>query len=178
VENLGERTSERISNGLKSVSNRVSSGVPESLPSPTFTVLPAPTTTKKCSKCGQTKPLSDFHSDQGTKDGRFAHCKACSCAYTRKWRLQHPQARRTEHLKKSFGLTVKAYDILFAAQNGACAVCQRAPCGTRLAVDHNHSTNKIRGLLCLACNTAIGSLNEDTARLARAIDYLNRYGNK
>lgn len=42
-----------------------------------------------------------------------------------------------------------------------------------LAIDHDHKTGKIRGLLCTRCNTAIGLLNDNIDFLRRAIMYLN-----
>lgn len=58
-------------------------------------------------------------------------------------------------------------------QGGRCAICRREPeQGRRLAVDHDHATGEVRGLLCKACNTALGMFRDDVASLARAIGYL------
>ena len=61
---------------------------------------------------------------------------------------------RTRYLLKKFGITEEQYDALLRAQDGCCAVCHR-PATTfrkRLAVDHDHESGLIRGLLCLHCN--------------------------
>jgi hypothetical protein len=89
------------------------------------------------------------------------------------------QARKSK-LKTQYGLTVEDYDRMNQAQRGLCMLCQRPPEATdpkrkRLCVDHNHSTNKVRDLLCGPCNSALGLLEENTAVLARAIEYLNRH---
>lgn len=73
-------------------------------------------------------------------------------------------------------------------QAGRCAICSRIwkNCVTAkrvrheerflqyLYVDHDHKTGDVRGLLCNACNTAIGLFEEDLARIAAAAAYLNR----
>lgn len=118
-------------------------------------------------------------------------------AYHRKWKQDHPlseeqrearkkymrgyhQAHKPQsvirHLKR-YGLTLEAYDSMVQSQNGKCAVCRKESSGQqkRLHVDHNHTTGKIRGLLCSVCNTVLGLVKENTAVLAAATKYLRRY---
>jgi hypothetical protein len=70
------------------------------------------------------------------------------------------------------------YDVLVALQGGLCAICRRKPKryrkkrNHRLEVDHCHSTNKVRGLLCGKCNPMLGQCNDDPDRLLAAIAYL------
>jgi len=74
---------------------------------------------------------------------------------------------------------VSLYEAMFAAQKGVCAICQKHQTGTRyktLCVDHDHSTNQIRGLLCNNCNRAIGLLKDDVALLQSAIVYIKNGG--
>jgi hypothetical protein len=81
---------------------------------------------------------------------------------------------------KNYGLTADGYQALLAAQDHRCAICgagsgwrhRQSGKPKRLAVDHCHETGKIRGLLCDACNTAIGKLNHDPNLLRKAIEYL------
>jgi hypothetical protein len=84
---------------------------------------------------------------------------------------------RNSKLKQSYGITAAVYDLLLILQNGVCAVC-RCSCisGRRLAVDHCHVTNKVRGLLCANCNRALGLLKDDPLRLRAAADYLEKFG--
>ncbi len=82
---------------------------------------------------------------------------------------------RRNRFKKSYGITPEQYDEMAAAQGGACRICGRlaAPDPRKgLYVDHDHSTGRVRGLLCSQCNTALGLLNDDVALLAGAIEYL------
>jgi hypothetical protein len=53
-------------------------------------------------------------------------------------------------------MTEEQYDELWIEQLGLCAMCKREP-ERQLAVDHNHATQQIRGLLCTSCNTGLGS---------------------
>lgn len=64
---------------------------------------------------------------------------------------------------------------MLAAQGGKCAICGGTnPGGHRLAVDHDHTTGAVRGLLCHACNAGIGKLRDDPALLRVAADYLDK----
>lgn len=104
-------------------------------------------------------------------------------AATERWRLRNPElaferARNKEYRKK-YGITLEDYDTMLAKQNNVCAICQQ-PCATgmNLAVDHDHSTGKVRALLCKNCNTAIGLLGEDTDRMAKAIEYIQSHSER
>lgn len=72
-------------------------------------------------------------------------------------------------IKKTYGITGEQYEALYEAQGGTCAICRRAR-GTskRLAVDHDHATGFVRGLLCSTCNNILGYLR-DQADLAYGI---------
>lgn len=78
-------------------------------------------------------------------------------------------------LRKQFGITLEDYNQMFNNQNGCCAICNKhqGEFKKALAVDHNHSTGKIRGLLCFKCNTFLGKANDDVNVLSNAIKYLN-----
>lgn len=88
--------------------------------------------------------------------------------------------RRREKLRSSYGLTQEAYDAMVKKQRNRCAVCRKPETRKNrygplpLAVDHCHKTGKVRGLLCLLCNTAIGKLKDSPALLRAAIEYLEK----
>ncbi|WP_239404651.1 endonuclease VII domain-containing protein [Frankia sp. Cj3] len=91
-----------------------------------------------------------------------------------------PNRRRDQQLKK-YGLTAAEYDHLLAAQRGGCAVCATKTPGNRrtrairaFAVDHDHVTGQVRGLLCQGCNRAIGMLKDDPDVIAAAARYVAR----
>lgn len=65
-------------------------------------------------------------------------------------------AARAKRLWDVFRITPDEYDAILAAQDGGCAICGRPPReGKRLAVDHDHKTGYIRGLLCFVCNRRV-----------------------
>jgi hypothetical protein len=70
---------------------------------------------------------------------------------------------------KRYGITSKDFETMLEKQNGACAVCKKKK---KLCVDHDHETGKVRGLLCRACNTAIGNLGDSHEGLLNAAQYL------
>ncbi len=82
--------------------------------------------------------------------------------------------QRKYRFKREYGLTLEEYNQLFMKQNGKCALCfkHQKDLKVALAVDHNHHTGKIRGLLCTTCNRAIGLFNDDPSVLQRATTYL------
>lgn len=78
---------------------------------------------------------------------------------------------REKHLKRKYGLSEVEYLEMLKSQNGTCAICMKAS-DERLSVDHCHETNKVRGLLCRACNFAIGLLQDHPGLLDSASMYL------
>jgi len=66
------------------------------------------------------------------------------------------QVRRSTLMKK-YGITLEDYDRMMKIQGGLCAICNKTnPNGFRLAVDHDHETGQVRGLLCQECNGKLG----------------------
>lgn len=83
---------------------------------------------------------------------------------------------RRINLWHKFKMTIEDYDKMLEDQNGLCLICERhySNFKLRLAVDHNHSTGKVRGLLCGSCNSGMGKLQDDVDYLQSAINYLCR----
>jgi len=69
---------------------------------------------------------------------------------------------------------------MLTAQGEGCAICGRklghkkgrSGLPSRLVIDHEHKTGKIRGLLCSRCNSGIGIFEEKIELLEAAIKYL------
>ncbi len=76
-------------------------------------------------------------------------------------------------LKARYGITLEQYEAMFIAQQGRCAICNRED-SNRLHVDHNHTSGKVRSLLCGSCNRGIGMFAEDVKLLEKAIKYLKK----
>ena len=88
---------------------------------------------------------------------------------------------RAHKLKHKYNMTVEDYDYLWEQQNGVCAICGQEETmkhqngkTTRLSVDHNHKTGKVRGLLCRKCNIVIGNAKDNIDILFKAIQYLRK----
>lgn len=101
----------------------------------------------------------------------------------------HQRARRkaladkkhAEWILKTYGLTIEEYWAIYEAQGGVCYICRRAKGrgpdgsgrGKRLAVDHDHKTGEVRGLLCGPCNKGVlGHLRDSVEALSRAVAYV------
>ena len=93
-------------------------------------------------------------------------------AYRAKLENKHKAWIRS--LNREYGITLEQYFLILNAQDGKCAICSTERCssGRRLAVDHCHSTKKIRGLLCKKCNTALGLLQDNEELITKAAKYL------
>lgn len=148
-------------------------------------------TSKCCSRCQATKASESFHNRADQKDGLAPQCKDCSNARRKAWREANPERNRyriqawrdnnpdaiKDHdLRKNYGIGLAEYRRLFAKQNECCAICDRhqSEFQKALAVDHDHETGKVRGLLCGDCNIAIGLLQDSVAKVLAAASYLTR----
>lgn len=110
-------------------------------------------------------------------------CKVCWLTYQREYRKRigmSPEENKANMLRWRYGLTLDEYTALANQQGGVCAIChQPNTCvdprtGTvkLLAVDHDHATGAIRGLLCSDCNRGMGFLKDSQELLRRALEYL------
>jgi hypothetical protein len=130
---------------------------------------------KICSKCKIEKPLNDFPNDNRYKNRKKSKCKECFNIYNKEWWNSLSKDRRKNYaLKIRYGITLLEYKKLLKKQKGRCAICFKKPTVTKLLqVDHNHITNKIRGLLCDYCNrNIVGTLENNTSLIKQAMIYL------
>lgn len=104
--------------------------------------------------------------------------------YVKEYRRLNPNKAKEHDLKKSFGITYEQFSDMKALQNSVCAICKKPERAVykgvvrNLAVDHDHQTGKIRGLLCTQCNQGIGSLQHDVELFKVAIVYLEKHNGK
>jgi hypothetical protein len=91
-----------------------------------------------------------------------------------KWRSWNFDYRRDYMLRRTYGITQAQYEDLLAKQGGGCAICGKTPEeeGRNLAVDHDHLTNEIFGVLCMLCNKIIVGKVRNPEVFARAANYL------
>lgn len=86
-------------------------------------------------------------------------------------------ASRRHWIKAKYGISLEEYDEKLEQQNHCCEICgtHQSNYKRRFAVDHNHTTGAVRGLLCVKCNQAFGLVNEDVKILEQMIAYANKY---
>lgn len=146
---------------------------------------------KKCFKCKIEKEIGSFYRHPATKDGTLGKCIDCTKEYAenyknknidkynkyhKEYRNTHVNQQKNYDLMKKFGITLAQFNEMFEQQEGKCLICKDHSSKFKkgLCVDHCHKTNKIRGLLCGNCNSAIGKLKEDPKIFAIALDYLEK----
>lgn len=120
-------------------------------------------------------------------DCRFANLRLARTRQEHqvRFRERHPEANRQFMYNKLYqGMTIAAYNVRFAAQGGVCAICEKPETdqdntGTgnvrNLNVDHDHTTNAVRGLLCSSCNRGLGLFADNPYRLDAAAAYLRHH---
>lgn len=115
------------------------------------------------------------------KRDEVKHRMASKAWYTRnRERILQKSRNRSITVKyDKYGITKDEYDNLWVSQEGKCAICHkeeasRSPLGRTimLAVDHDHKTGKVRGLLCKSCNVGVGKFFDRIDILKFAISYL------
>lgn len=152
--------------------------------------LAVTTTHKQCSLCLEIKANDDFYRDSAkySSNGRHSMCRKCKDAATYKWREQNKKhynemcrvsnkKRYPEARLARYGLTNEWFVKTLEAQGGVCAIpgCGKKATSKRtLAVDHEHYSNKVRGILCYKCNRDMNVV-DDEAHLAKLIEYKKRY---
>lgn len=158
-----------------------------------------------CASCKQIKLLTEFFKRTSTKRGAASYCKSCMKKKFTRIKICNNCKKEVKTTKKSnkpykcwdcsvrkfnkewsthekwiwhkFKITGSQYKDLQKLQNNNCAICKRAQneFKRKFAVDHCHKTNKVRGLLCMDCNVAIGHLKNNFSLCLSAADYLRRY---
>lgn len=122
--------------------------------------VPVPRPLKSCKDCGST-----------TRALKAPGPRCATCL--RALKKAQKRAAHGRWILKTYGLTLEQYEALYEAQGGVCYICQRATGKTRrLAVDHDHATGYVRGLLCKPCNSVLAHFRDDAATAWRAYDYL------
>lgn len=154
---------------------------------------------KRCGICQIYLPIDEFGKDKSNKDGLCHCCKVCRATQQREYRKKNPEIIKKirekrkplqkeynnrpeikrkiadQFLRKSFNLSIDDYEKMLTLQNGVCYICkgeETSVRNSRLAVDHNHKTGKIRGLLCSNCNRALGLFKDDKKIILAAANYL------
>ncbi len=100
-----------------------------------------------------------------------------NAAYIRKYRKMYPNRYHGYDLKKRYGIGIEEKNVMVRCQNNRCLICDKEFDSIATAkVDHNHTTKKIRGLLCTNCNCGIGQFKDNPYILMKAVLYLQKNG--
>jgi hypothetical protein len=119
----------------------------------------------QCKKCNQVHLQSPREIQNGAKP------RSCNYFKPHNW---SGLEKKDVIMRREYGITLNEYQNLITQQGGGCYICGRTkePDGRRLSIDHDHNTNKVRGVLCYSCNKGLGLFYDDTHRLEKAIMYL------
>jgi len=142
--------------------------------------------TKKCicTKCGVLKNPDEFYHTRRKANNHLLHrageCKVCALKDRKKHYTENRDKILAHKRFSNYGISKDEYFQMLDNQEGVCAICKGEE-RTRdtstnkvraLAVDHCHDTGNVRGLLCRACNLALGFFKDNPDLLNRAIQYL------
>lgn len=112
--------------------------------------------TKRCPRCGEEKPRSEFSKSAKSSDGLQGYCTPCFREY---------------NYQIKYGISTAQYEQMLVNSGGVCEICRKS-CRRRLNVDHDHGSGAVRGLLCDNCNRALGYFRDDPEILRVATKYL------
>jgi hypothetical protein len=159
---------------------------------------------KRCSRCKEEKPEEAFGTCRGIRCSWCRVCRRLDAAryrnenrercraatrewmnrntarvarYGQAWHLSNRERRKQDVRKRRYGVDHGKYTLLVSAQGGGCAICGKPnTCGRDLAVDHDHKTGQVRGLLCTRCNVVLGLVHDSPEHLLEAALYLEARG--
>lgn len=148
---------------------------------------------KVCSTCKEIKPVAEFARHTRSKDGLRGQCRKCREDYVKVWRENNIDAvratarkyasknkqKRGDYIREArTGFTPDHFKAKLAEQNDLCAICEvpfmLVP-QKGVHADHDHRTNKTRGILCRDCNRGLGGFSDSPEVVDRAAAYLRRY---
>ena len=143
---------------------------------------------KFCKKCNEKKPIKlfGFHSRKLasglTKRYYNCYCKSCRTQYNSEsfkklGKKRCKTQQKNYKLKTKYGISLDEFNEQLKHQDYKCAICKNELDGSiHTHVDHCHSSNKVRGILCTLCNTSLGGFKDNINTLKNAIKYLESEG--
>lgn len=142
-------------------------------------------THKKCSWCDGIKLHSEFSKDKKNIHGKGLgyYCKECASAKTRAHHAKYKESedyqerKKTSYYKRNYGMSLDDRAKMLEQQNNSCKICKipLKNLGGHTHTDHDHVTEKVRGILCTNCNRGLGHFQDNTGLLMEAIKYLQSH---
>lgn len=119
-------------------------------------------------KCGTLRQVLGYNLLSGKST-------ACGCNRKKRKRKGNHKSERDRQLREKYNITEKDYNKLFKKQKGCCAICERhqSEFDRALCVDHNHSTDEVRSLLCFWCNFKVGIVETQDLKVIK--DYIKKW---
>lgn len=134
---------------------------------------------KICKRCDTYKDTHEYNKSSRNTDGLQSYCKTCHLDYSHEYQIKNPGKGTDRHYKRVFGIGLEDVKQILQIQNNCCALCEKELTllqgrgfATAVHVDHDHTTNKIRGVLCGNCNTALGKLGDSVESIEKVLSYL------
>ena len=137
---------------------------------------------RRCLTCANSyaKEYAGTHGEERRQRSRnyYRNNPAKNLAASKQWRLDNPEKKkqcdRTGLLRREYGLSMSEYNQMISDAGGLCALC--CELSDKLYVDHNHTTGKVRGLVCSRCNMLMGHLETNGYLVQRALVYITTRG--
>jgi hypothetical protein len=146
---------------------------------------------KKCCRCKEAKPFSEFHKNKAQRDGLQAQCKPCLKLYNDDYHRRHPGLRKNIGAKfreknpgyykrysnkirlNRYGLTEEEWFYRLFMQDNRCSICNKIfEEESEIRIDHSHQEDFVRGLLCNNCNVGLGFFYDNPDILRSAASYV------
>jgi len=136
--------------------------------------------------CGEEKPKTEFRSRGGKQKHLLkSYCNTCLYWEHKRWSSENEDKVREYRAKDKWtlkkrcarrGITPAEFWDMYDSQDGECAICFKDIEPEVSAIDHNHDTDEVRGILCKTCNRALGMFKDSKEVLTNAIEYLEENG--
>ena len=134
---------------------------------------------KTCSNCGESKKATEFYSKKNS-------CKVCCNAASQKWRKENLSKKKllnTEwYYKTTYNISYSEFLEACSKQHNKCKICNidltfEGKSNTSAVQDHDHTTGKLRYILCNSCNVALGHFKDSEEIILNALNYLRENKN-